>query len=248
MNYPDRWNEFEGDPSSFLFYDADEWEGNFRISAYRDASSQFAALSMQQELADVASAQLVQLGGHDWVYSKDDFQEEGVDYTIHYWSGGEGNTFISASFTVKRGDSVDIARQVIASVQVRHEGVKYPAEIIPVRLSEISWIDQAYEWVEHEVKERLKRDFQGSEEDLSSMQQLVDEGCYKPKQRDAWMALGIVYGVILANEVDGWEWRTLIDGNREVPLLVHVATGEQLDPMKAAWSRVKAGEKVQFIS
>ena len=248
MSYPDSWNEFEDEPGSFLFYDPDQWEGNFRISAYRDASPEFAALSMRQEQAEIASARLVQLGGRSWVFSQEEFQEDGTDYTTCFWLGGEGGTLLSASFTMERGASAAPAEQILASVEIRREGAKYPAEVIPVRLAEIACIDQAYEWVEHEVKERLKRDFQGTEEDLASMQQLVDAGCYKPKQRDAWLALGIAYCVILANEVDGWEWRTLIDGNREAPLLVHVDSGEQLDPMKVAWSKVKAGEKVQFVS
>ena len=37
------------------------------------------------------------------------------------------------------------------------------------------------------------------------------------------------------------EWRTLIDGTREAPVLLNVATGALIDPMKLVWSKVKAG-------
>ena len=45
------------------------------------------------------------------------------------------------------------------------EGQKYPAELIPARLSEIYLINEAYEWVVSTVKQELKKDFQGIEED-----------------------------------------------------------------------------------
>ena len=48
MNYPDGWNEFAGDSTSFLFYDPNEWGGNFRISAYRGASPAFAEDCMKK--------------------------------------------------------------------------------------------------------------------------------------------------------------------------------------------------------
>ena len=138
------------------------------------------------------------------------------------------------------------AERVIASLQVRKQGVKYPVELIPVRLSEIYQIDEAYEWVEKTVKNLLKKDFQGVEEDVESMQQVVDRGVIGPKKKDQWLALGITLCVIMTNEADGLEWRTLIDGNREVPVLLNTATGQWTDPMKLAWSKVKAGEKVNL--
>ncbi len=35
INYPSDWNEFEDGEGSFLFYNPDEWTGNFRISAFK---------------------------------------------------------------------------------------------------------------------------------------------------------------------------------------------------------------------
>ena len=52
--------------------------------------------------------------------------------------------------------------------------------------------------------------------------------------------------VILVNEVDGVEWMTLIDGSREVPVLVNKAVGKTIDPMKLVWSKVKNGEVVNL--
>ena len=43
------------------------------------------------------------------------------------------------------------------------------------------------------------------------------------------------------------EWRTLVDGNREAPILLNTSTGEWIDPMKLVWSKVKAGGKVNLL-
>ena len=96
------------------------------------------------------------------------------------------------------------------------------------------------------MKDLLKKDFQGTEEDVESMQQVVDRGVIGPKKKERWLALGITLCVIMTNEMDGLEWRTLIDGNREAPVLLNIATGRWIDPMKLVWSKVKAGEKVDL--
>ena len=46
------------------------------------------------------------------------------------------------------------AEKIIASLETRKDGVKYPAEIIPVRLSEIYQINEAYEWVDTTIRNR----------------------------------------------------------------------------------------------
>ena len=48
-----------------------------------------------------------------------------------------------------------------------------------------------------------------------------------------------------ANEVEGMEWKTLIDGNREAPVLDY--KDRIIDPMKIAWSKVKAGQPCNVI-
>ena len=57
------------------------------------------------------------------------------------------------------------------------------------------------------------------EEDLEKIQQVIDSGKISPKKKDEWLAIGITVCAILTNEVEGMEWKTLIDGNREVPVL-----------------------------
>mgnify|MGYP002524523265 CR=1 FL=1 len=78
------------------------------------------------------------------------------------------------------------------------------------------------------------------------MQRIIDNGSLNPRKRDAWVALGITLCVILVNEVDGIEWMTLIDGSREVPVLVNSKDGKTIDPMKLVWSKVKNGEAVNL--
>lgn len=241
MNYPVEWNEFEGGEGAFLFYNPDEWTGNFRISAYKGQEG-YGKESVAQELKENASAVKVKVGNLECAYSKEMFEEEGKYYTSHIWIAGMGDIAFECSFTVPKGASVAEAESILASLEVRKEGVKYPAEIIPVRLSEIYQINEAYEWVETAVKDMLKKDFQGMEEDIASMQQVVDTGNIGRKKKDVWLSLGIVLCVILCNEADGMEWRTLIDGNRESPVLLNVATGNWIDPMKLVWSKIKAGE------
>ena len=81
---------------------------------------------------------------------------------------------------------------------------------------------------------------------MVELQQMMEESNIGPKKKDAWLAFGIALCVIFANEVDGMEWRTLVDGNREAPILLNTSTGEWIDPMKLVWSKVKAGGKVNL--
>jgi len=80
----------------------------------------------------------------------------------------------------------------------------------------------------------------GSGRGLGEDQQVIDSGKISPKKKDEWLAIGITVCAILTNEVEGMEWKTLIDGNREVPVLEY--QGRTIDPMKIAWSKVKAGQ------
>ena len=245
MDYPADWTEFEDTAEAFLFYNPDVWTGNFRISAYR-GNATFGRDSVEQELRENPSAQRIKIGERECAYSQEMFMEEGTYYVSHIWVLGIGDLAFECTFTTGRGKPVDEARQVIASLQARQPGVKYPAELIPVRVSEIYQINEAYEWVEKTVKDVLKKDFQGMEEDVQALQELVDKEVIAPKKKEHWLALGIVLCVILNNEVDGLEWRTLIDGNREDPVLLNLTTGTWTDPMKLVWSKVKAGEPVNL--
>mgnify|MGYP000207007767 CR=1 FL=1 len=174
MTYPADWNEFEDGEGSFLFYNPNEWTGNFRISAFK-GNATYGKDSIKQELKENPSATPVRIGRLECAYSKEMFEEEGVYYTSHLWITGMDEVAFECSFTVKKGEPAVEAEKIIASLETRKEGVKYPAEIIPVRLSEIYQINEAYEWVDTTVKELLKKDFQGAEEDIAKMQQMMEE-------------------------------------------------------------------------
>lgn len=247
MVYPADWSEFEDGEGSFLFYNPDKWTGNFRISAFR-GNDNYGKECVDLELKENRQSRILRIGKMDCAYSVEQFTEEDGVYENHQWVTGSADVAFEISFAIRAGDPVDVARNIIESLHVRHIGVKYPAEVIPVRLSEILQIDEAFDWVQEEVKQLLKKDFRAEEEDVENMQRLVESGKLNPKKRDAWIALGITLCVILANEVEGMEWRTLVDGNREAPVMVSVDDEMTLiDPMKLVWSRVKAGEKIDLV-
>ena len=244
MNYPSDWNEFEDGEGSFLFYNPDVWSGNFRISAFKGKAG-YGKDAIRQELSENDSASLVKVGTLECAYSKEMFQEEGTYYTSHVWITGIDDIAFECSFTLPKGGIVKEAEDVIATLEIRREGEKYPAELIPVRLSEIFQINEGYEWTVNTVKKQLKKDFQGLEEDLPKLQQVIDSGVIGKKKED-WLAIGITVCTILTNEIEGLEWMTLIDGNREVPVLQY-KDGKLIDPMKLLWSRVKAGETYKLV-
>ena len=245
LEYPITWHEFEDTEESFLFYNPDEWTGNFRISAYKDEADDYGQQCIDYELKENPSSSLVKVGTWECAYSAETFQEEGTWYTTHIWVTGKGNISFECSFTVPKGGVVKEAEDVIATLEVRKEGQKYPAELIPVRLSEIYLINEGYEWVVSTLKQELKKYFQGIEEDLEKLQQVIDSGKIGSKKKEEWLAIGIPVCAILANEVDGMEWKTLIDGNREAPVLQY--KDRIIDPLKLAWSKVKAGEPCDII-
>ena len=80
------------------------------------------------------------------------------------------------------------------------------------------------------------------EEDLEKIQQVIDSGKISPKKKDEWLAIGITVCAILTNEVEGMEWKTLIDGNREVPVLEY--QGRTIDPMKSRGAKLNPANPV----
>ena len=68
MNYPAVWNEFEDTEESFLFYNPDEWTGNFRISAYKGLAG-FGQETVKDELRENPSAKPVKVGNLSCAYS-----------------------------------------------------------------------------------------------------------------------------------------------------------------------------------
>ena len=252
MTYPIDWNEFEDGEGTFLFFNPDVWTGNFRISAYKEEASKrgsanYGQEAVAQEFRQNDSASMVKVGPHNCAYSKEMFEDGDTYYTQHTWIIGIENMAFECSFTVPKGADVKEAEAVIASLAIRHDGQKYPAELIPIRLSEIALVDEGYEWTVNLVKSELAKDFQGVEDDLTNIQQLIDKGVIGAKKKDNWLAIGITICVILANEVEGMEWMTLIDGNREAPVLHYKETEKVIDPLRLVWSKIKAGESCKVV-
>ena len=116
MVYPADWNEFEDGEGSFLFYNPNEWTGNFRISAYKGDTA-YGRESVKQELKENTSATLVKIGRLDCAYSKEMFEEEGTYYTSHLWIAGIDDVAFECSFTVRKGEPVAEAESIIASLE-----------------------------------------------------------------------------------------------------------------------------------
>jgi hypothetical protein len=239
LEYPITWHEFEDTEESFLFYNPDEWTGNFRISAYKDEADDYGQQCIDYELKENPSSSLVKVGTWECAYSAETFQEEGTWYTTHIWVTGKGNISFECSFTVPKGGCKQEAEEIIKSLQVRKEGVVQPKEIIPIRVMEIGGVNTSFEWASTTVKKLMTKDFTSSEEDLESMQQVMDSGRFQPQQRMAWENFGIAFGTILVNEMDGMEWVTVVDGQNEYPALQFAHSDMVIDPAALVWEKAR---------
>lgn len=239
LEYPMNWHEFEDTEESFLFYDPDRWTGNFRISAYKDEGADYGQQCIAYELKENSSSTLVKVGKWDCAYSAETFQEEGVWYTTHIWVTGAGNISLECSFTVPKGGDKHLAEEIIKSLQLRKEGVDHPREIIPIRVLEIGEVNAAFEWASTTIKKQLTKDFTSSEADIDSIQQVMDSGRFQSQQRMAWENFGIAFGTILVNEMEGMEWVTVIDGQKEYPALQFVDSDMVLDPAALVWEKAR---------
>lgn len=241
LEYPAMWHEFEDTEESFLFYDPDEWTGNFRISAYKDEAADYGRQCIDYELKENTSSSPVKVGTWDCAYSAETFQEEGAWYTTHIWVTGKGNISFECTFTVPKGGSKEAAESIVKSLQARPEGTEYPKEIIPIRVMEIGEVNNAFEWASTTIKKLLTKDFTSSEADIESIQQVVDSGRFQAQQRLAWENFGIAFGTILVNEMDGMGWVTVIDGQKEYPALQFAHSDMILNPATLIWEKAKKG-------
>lgn len=187
------------------------------------------------------SSALVKVGKWDCAYSAETFQEEGAWYTTHIWVTGEGDLSFECSFTVSKGGDKHPAEEIIRSLQVRKEGVSHPREIIPIRVLEIGEVNTAFEWASTTIKKQLTKDFTASESDIDSIQQVMDSGRFQTQQRMAWENFGIAFGAILVNEMEGMEWVTVIEGQKEYPALQFMCSDMVLDPAALVWGKAKKG-------
>ena len=236
LECPAAWSEFEDTEESFLFYNPNKWGGNFRISAYKDAAKDYGRQCIAYELKNNPTSCAVKVGEWDCAYSAETFQEEGAWYTTHIWVTGKGDISFECSFTVAKGGERTPAEGIIRSLKVR-TGKEGP-EIIPIRVLEIGEVNAAFEWVSTTVKKTLTKDFTSQEEDIEKLQKLVDGGKIQANQRTAWENLGLAFGTILENEMDGMTWVTVVDGSKEYAALQFADL--LINPATLVWNKIKA--------
>ena len=242
LEYPNGWHEFEDAEDSFLFYNPERWSGNFRISAFRGEQPDYATECLEYELKNTRGSKRTKVAEWDCAFSSEDFQEEGTWYTSYWWVTGRGHISIECTFTVPRGESAQIAQDILATLKVRDVNERPWKEIIPLRVLEINSINEAYEWAVTSLKKQLTKNFSAQESDLTNLQKMIDSGKFNKSQRDAWESFGIVFGTILVNEMDGMDWVTAIDGQKEIPALRFAESKLIYYPTDMVWMKIKNGE------
>lgn len=228
FDYPDSWFEFEEESEDFLFYNPDNWSGNFRISAYRGSEKDYGRHCMDDELrADGAS--LVQIGGWKAVQKTDHFTEDGASYEGWYWTIGQDYTCVECSFVAPAGSSAAQGRKIVETLQVNAPGTFFKNRLVTLRLAEITEIDEAYNRVEKLVKKSAKAGLSDFQKGLATLQRLLDGGEARQLGRDANAVLGMTFCAMLAEESDDFEWKTWVDGRKECAVLVR-SDGKRIFP------------------
>lgn len=230
FEYPAGWNEFEDTESTFLFCNPHTWEGNFRISATRGRDKRYGADQLRYELKDNPSAVSTRAGRADGVYSTVSFEEDGRPFTSYSWLLDYGYICVECTFTTVQNGSKAIAEGIISTINVPPRPGSYHDELIPVRVIEIGKINAGYEWTEKKIKKALTKDFTGSVRDIARMDELIERGDINMADADTRMNLGLTLCAILAYEIEGMEWRTLIDGSDELPVVVYVGSSMIIRP------------------
>jgi hypothetical protein len=247
LEYPAGWHEFEDTEDTFLFYNPDVWTGNFRISASMGNDGSYGRACVNEDLKQVAVARKMKCAGVDCAYYSENFREQGQAYTTHFWVLDEGVMCIECSFTNLQGESTAVAEQILASVKARPLDKVLPQEIIPVRVCEIGEVNMAYDEISSLVKKKLSKDFTASEEDIVRLQQLIDGDVIAPSQRTQWEHLGITFGTILINEIDGMDWVTVIEGRKGYAALRFKDTPLLFNPAQWVWGCIKAKRPCKLV-
>ena len=219
FEYPDSWFEFEGEPGDFLFYDPDEWKGNFRIQAWRDKDKLYGRQCVAEELRKKHTEEK-QLGSWRVAQTKEHFTEEGEEYVNYYWLAGFENTCVECSFTIPAGSSPELGEKMVASLRINSLGVFFKDKLIPIRLAEMMEIDDAYIQMERVAKKACKTQFKDFQQSIEVLQKLVDEKELNQLGPDANVLLGMTVCALLAENVEGLEWNTYINNQEEKPVLV----------------------------
>lgn len=222
FTYPEEWFEFSEDPDCFLFYNPEKWNGNFRISAYRDASSAFGDTMMHQTLK-IRGAKQTKVGRWETIYCAESFTEQLVEYVTHRWTIGCGQTCVECSFTEEsRGEALGIANALIASLEILQPRDTFHNQYIPVRVSEVELIESCYATVEEFGMKLFKERFRDFDYNVRLLQKIALRPEFsKQLGTDAGAVMGVVLCAILTESVEGLEWNTFVNGKVEAPVLMY---------------------------
>lgn len=223
--YTEEWFEFSEEADCFLFYNPEKWNGNFRISAYRDASSSFGDSMMRQALK-TSGAKLSKVGRWETIYSTESFTEQLVEYTTHRWTIGCGQTCVECSFTEEgRGESLGIANAIIASLEILQPRDTFHNQYIPVRVSEVDLIESCYATIEELGMKLFKERFRDFDYNVRLLQKIAQRPeLTKQLGADAGAVMGIVLCALLTECVEGLEWNTYVNDKVEAPVLMYGTT------------------------
>ena len=113
LEYPAGWHEFEDTEDSFLFYNPEKWNGNFRISAFKGQDKNYADECMDYELKNNRTSRLVKVGEWSCVYSTENFQENGNWYTSH---GMKARPYLRPAFNTNKKYVAKLVRSRLLNV------------------------------------------------------------------------------------------------------------------------------------
>lgn len=239
LEYPSDWNEFENSEDTFLFYNPDLWNGNFRISATLGRNTDYGKVCLNNELKENPTAVVSRIGKTGCVYSFETFQEGAAWYTSYFWMLDYGKICIECSFTTHKNGEKSIAEKIIQSIFVPKTKHFFKHEIIPIRILEVGEVNAAFEDVEKLVKKELSKDFTGTEKDIVKLQHLLDSPNPKYQKPEVKSNIALAFGTILVNEMDGMEWFTLIEAEKECPVLCFEDSTITIDPLALINNKVK---------
>lgn len=221
FTYPEEWFEFSEETDCFLFYNPEKWNGNFRISAYRDASPSFGD-SMTRQALKASGAKLQKVGRWETVYSVEIFTEQLVEYITHRWTIGCGQTCVECSFTATCEENLGVANAIIASLEILQPRETFHNQYIPVRVSEVDLIESCYATVEELCMKLFKERFRDMDYNVRLLQKVAHRSeLVKQLGIDAGAVMGIVLCVILTESIEGLEWNTYVNGKVEAPVLMY---------------------------
>ena len=238
FTYPDTWFEFSEEPDCFLFYNPEKWEGNFRISAYRDTSASFGDKMMRDALK-APGAKLQKVGLWETVYTAETFTEQLVEYVTHRWAIGYGQTCVECSYTEaspnpSQGGELGSAmtespllgrgrgEAIIASLEILQPRESFHNQYIPVRVAEVELIESCYATVEELGMKLFKERFRDLDYNICLLQKLAPRAeLTKQLGSDAGAVMGITLCTLLAESIEGLEWNTYVNGKVEAPVLMY---------------------------